>query len=369
MIKIGRYELDEQMARKYAQMLDENCARVNAHGFHRFIDQKTDDYSIVDYIENIRASLDFEPSEPLRVKASYEEQIRIVKDFYKKYFPTYSDKVDSILDGKHPDYRVSIEYGVRNKSYVGHKDLDTELQFMVGLDGPLDGTITLAHELSHAVSAHHTSTIAHTQAIRDASLPEERDRLKGDFHAYIGHIKSFDVDCLGEIESYVVEKLFVKYLLDKGIISASDYENYFSNENNSLIHDIDRVLGEHELISNLPCPITYDSLLKLVQSKASDPRFEAGVNLMRVLAEAKDEGESGKYRFRYVVGRIVSSLWYENYLSTDDRRAMLDSFAKYLAKTDQINVDDACEMLLGRDLVNSLADYVQVVEEKKATTV
>ena len=71
------------------------------------------------------------------------------------------------------------------------------------------------------------------------------------------------------------------------------------------------------------------------------------------------ERREGQYLFRYVVGRVVSDQWLKQYDNADEntKQGMLNTFQDYIDKTDTINLDDACEMLMGQNYACTVEDF------------
>lgn len=374
MIKINGINLDEKTANLYVKNLDKNCAIVDAHGFNSFINHKIDGKSIMDNLKIIQSLLEIEKLKNIKFDKSYSEQINIVKEFYKTYFPSISETIDSIIDNKNPDYNVVLQLGKSVHSSVGHSGFATKLNFVVGLDGSLEGMITLVHELSHAISAHHTETISQTKAINSKDLSnQEKNELIAKFNEFCKHKSDFDIDCIGEIESHIVENLFVQYLLDKKIISQENYDTYFLSRKISLNNNLNLIFEENEIISNLPCPITYESVLKFIQNKHNEhsSNFKNIINRLKIMSERDEKsGKHSKYMYRYVVGEIVSSVWFDKYLTNlKNKKEMLDKFISYLSNTDKLNINSASEFLINEDFMNCINDYINLNEHNNEISI
>lgn len=346
------------VTKDYAREFDEQCARVDAHGYLKFLFERNEnDISIFDLIKRIGEVSEFKPSSPDRDIELNEEIISsYVNEFYSKYFPDKAEEAKHILNKTHPyfidkDGNSHINFVVTQKgdprsSCVGHSRRNEFLDFNVYIHGAIDDIRATAHEVSHALSNHHKHKIDLIRS--DAPQKEFDDFVRMDFNK----------DCVGEIESLITEKLFNKYLLEKGIYSENDIENYNRQQNTSLLNETNLIKEERDILRFLPCPVTYESLNKLVENLYNDGREV----LMDRVGKMHDGQNSSSYMFRYVVGRVVSDQWIKKYDSLQDKDAqneMLKNFQIYLDKTGELDLNSACKELLDKDFACIVEDYVK----------
>lgn len=360
------YTYDDDFVKK----LDKSCARVQAHGFNDYLQNaRFGGISPIDRLREIRKESDgFQKHDKEKsLKFSQEEQLEIVKDFYKKLSPTLSQKVESIFDKNNPDYKVNIITDPSDKrhgkSRVGHSGNNTYLDVQIGLDGTVEGLRVAAHETSHALSAHQTKKV---------EVVKEQDEHK--LMDFIRSLGEYPRDCIGEIESHIIEYLFMEYLVDKGLISTDDFKNFETGRHNSFLHNIDLIREEYLILSNVSCPITNDSFEKFVKGMNTPliktNKFKSLMNRSKLMAERCPEyntqDDYSQYRYRYVVGEIVSSLWYENYCqsSKEEKQEMIDKFVDYLSHTDTLELNGACNQLLGLKIGETFASYVSHIQAK-----
>lgn len=367
-IKFNGYVYDDEFIKK----LDKECERVQAHGFKDYLHNAT--YGGVSIIKRIREIR--EESESFKkidkekeLKLSQDKLLQIVKDFYKTLSPTLFQKVDSILDknNPNPDYKVEIiedksdpRFG---KSRVGHSNRNTYLDVNIGLDNSVEGLRITAHELAHAMSAHHTKKV---------ELSKQKD--ENQFKDLISCLGSYGVDSIGEIESHIIEYLFMEYLVDRGIISSDDFKNFEAKRHNSLLNNLDLIREEYYILSHLSCPITADSFEHFVK-KINTPfvktdRYKSLMNRSKFMAERKKEDNTldhySQYRFRYVIGEIISSLWFEQYTQANEqqKKKMIETFENFLSKTDSANLETACHELVGLGIGQTFEEYICYLQGK-----
>ena len=344
-----------KITKQYAEEFDKKCAQINAHGFLRFLTETDDqDVSILDLIEQLGRSISVSSHKKEKEIDLTEKEIKdIIKEFYGR-FPRLKEDVEKILDNTHPNFidengnsTIHIERqkgGEVSTGSVVHSGRHEYLNLELYLNGSVNDLTTIAHELAHAVSAHHTKKI---EAVKENIPQEEFDKLT---HS------SFARDCIVEIESHIIERLFNRFLMKKGILNEEDVKAYENGELISLLNEINLIREELDIIKQLPCPITEKSLTELVDKLNRDKNFRR----IEGLKTMHDTNKNSKHMFRYVVGRVVSSVWikrYEECSTKEEKRKMLTTFENYLSKTHKLDLDSACKKLLGQDFTAAVEDY------------
>lgn len=342
---------------KYVQEFNERCANFHAPEFLRFITETDgNNVSYLDLIVQLENVIKLSPyKQEKKINLSTEEMTAIIEEFYSKYFPKKAQEVKQILNGTHPYFidtngnsTVHFEKAKpdeKRSSNVGHSGNNPYLNFNVYLKDTIEDLRTTAHELSHAISAHEMKIV---DAIKEKAPKKVFDRLTKD--------KSFSSDCICEIESHIIEKLFNKFLLSKGIMNEEDIKVYENSEKISLVSEISLIREERDILKRLTFPITQESLTALVEKLYKDKNFR----LIDRIKKMHDTSRNSEHMFRYVVGRVVADVWFKKYReckTNKERRGMLESFQKYLNKTHKLNLESACEELLGLDFTSIVEDY------------
>lgn len=348
-----------KITKQYAYELNEKCKNVKAHNYLDFLDEKYSKFKIIDLIEQIDLTPNFKnntQSTPL--KFTKETGCDIVLEFFDKYLPNKSKEVSKIFDGTHPLFldqkgksQISIDVNKNGRSCVARKNGNMFLEFFVAVDQTADGLKTLAHETAHALSSHHQQPVKNA---RNNITTKEQPTLK----------EVFERDCVGEIESYITEKLFLRFLLKKGIINKQEIENDRIGNEKSLITERNLILEEYDILKQLDCPITYESLKYLTQKLEKENN---NVLLKRIEEMHNNKDHHSSYMFRYVVGRIVSQTWIEKFeeCTNEERAQMLKNFEDYLDHTHEYKLDDACQKLLGKNFEQIAKSYVEKQNENQ----
>lgn len=355
------------ITKQYAQEFDHKCEKSEAHEFLRFI-TKTDsnNISLLDLIAQVGDLLKFKPTKPDREIDLNEQKIsNCMNEFFSLYMPQKAEQVKQILNKTHPYFVdkdggthvnfISVKQGDPHLSNVRHSGRNSFLEFSVYTHNSLEDLRTTAHELSHAISSHNCQLI---DLLRSNVPQQEIDKYTQ---------KNLEKDCIGEIESLITEKLFNRFLVKKGLYSKEDLLNYESKQEVSLINEINLIREEKDVVSNLTRPVTFKSLDKLV----NDLQKHHQTRLLDRVQKMHDDNKCSYYMFRYVVGRIVADQWMEKFDKTQDKQSqfdMLNKFQNYLDKTHELDLNGACESLIGKNFACVVEDYVaDKVNENKMT--
>lgn len=343
--------------------LNDNIQFNQTEKYFKLVDSKRySGKSIIDIISKVKQSIRPEKYHNDRAinldeKALKEHMI----NFYTEYFPERADEVKSILDGTHPlfidregnshVYFERAKKGVNQTSSVGSSGDDNYLDFYVYLHDSIDDLRTTAHELAHALSAHHQQRVINARAGK-----------KIDHHK-----KNFERDCVGEIESTIVEQLFNRYLKSEGLYTKDDLINYRRGYEHYISSIIDQIMEERDALNDIDFPLSTHDLEEYVAKLIGSKKWKE-INRLRNMII--DPGHNCSYRFRYVVGLIVADQWIKKYAKSNEleREIMLGDFEEHLMKTDILNLDDACMELLGKNFGQIAKDYIRDLQTKKEQT-
>ncbi len=345
---------------QYAKEFDRKCARVDAHGFLRFITQ-TDQYndiSILDTLADLGKLIDVKPYKERKVEYDEGQFKNLINEFFAQYFPSKAKEVSQILDGTNTYFIDEngkshinfLEDSKGKSSNVGHSNNNSYLEFNVYLNHTANDLVTTVHEISHAISGHHKRIVEY---IRGGASQEEIEKLTKNV--------GFKRDCIGEIESHIVERLFNQFLFEKGIFNEEDLKNYDNLQKRSLLYEINLIREESDILKQLSCPVTKKSLEQLTERLEK----EGQTRLLERIEKMHDDDKSSPNMFRYVVGRIVADLWMEEYLKTDEKGFKLTKFCRYLDNNEKIDLDDTCDYLLEIDTSAAIFSYFLKCEDEK----
>ncbi len=343
-----------QITQHQADIFNEKCKKIKAHGFIHFLkNTKIENSSLLYIISELGANLHVSPSTPPpKLNITIDEMKALVIEFFYTLSNKLGDEVKALFTDGNPNYNINfinVPAKDHRSSGVGHRDHNTYIDFTLYLHGGIvmDDLITLAHESSHAISSHHLHDL---ELILNNSSQKEIDEY---------HSMRFqpEHDSVGEIESHIVEELFLEFLLKKKFVTTEFIDEYHNNKLLSMLNNINTVMEESSIISKLPCPITLNSLNALLNELQKDKNHTLIKRGERMFVD----NPKCKHFFRYIIAQIVSDSWYELYLSADKKtkKEMIKTFEKYLNHTHEINIFRASEILLNNKLENTLMDYLQ----------
>lgn len=353
-----------KVTESYAKEFDKRCAVADSHGFLGFITKPmTSGETMLDLMSKVGRAVEYMPSREDRAFELDEKKISCyMNEFFSIYMPQKASEVKQILNRTHPLFtdsdggsHVTFEraqkYDPRTSS-VGHTGRQSFLSLNVYTNDTISDLRITAHELSHALSAHHQYLV---KTLR-SNLKEHED--------YKDISRKFDRDCIGEIESHITERLFNRFLVKKGLYGRDDLENYEKQQQASLLNETNLIREEQDIVRNLSCPINYESLNNLVKNlqKNGDKKLLARVETMH------NSDKKSSYMFRYVVGRIVADQWNKKFDNAPNKKAkteMLDKFQQYLDKTHELDLDGACKYLLGKNFTAIAEDYIKDKTKEK----
>ncbi len=300
-----------------------------------FIDWLKNNPELIHVLEDIReltSYVNFDKNNSIWYRKNSESTLLQIKKEMSNFFSKYYSKelikdVNSILDGTNdyfidPKTKGSQIYFDGQKSHVSHRGNDKFLSFHVGIQSCLKDYLITAHELTHAMSSQYRVFV---------------DRLRNniDFNLIFNPVS----DGLCEIESHIIERMYVKYLLDLGKIKDEDVTSYLDESMVSLRCEVRAIIDENGKLS------------KDIYGQKGD------------YGEKKD----GAYFFRYIVGRVVADQWIKKYSAASkvNKKVMIRNYENYLKKTHEISFDDACQFLLGKDFIHVAQDFVKDLKNEQ----
>lgn len=335
---------------QFAQEFDDKCRKWNSHGFLRYATEP-DFYgcSLIDLIAQVEDQLKPTKVNPERkINLTENELTTHIINFFSTYMPKKAEEVKQICNKTHPlfidaDGKSHISFhkvgtSDHRSSSVGHPGENSFLSFDVFLHGDIDDLRVAAHEMSHALSSRNQ------HIVKDIRMGKKIN-MKVDW----------DFDGATEIESLITEKLFNRYLVKSGLYSKEDVNNYENAEINSLITEICLIRQETDVLKNLPCPVTQESLNALVKNLEK----EHNTRLLHRIEAMHDDHKSSPYMFRYIVGRIISDQWAKRFDGSDKetQETMLDNFQDYLTNAHGMTYDQTCDKLLGNSFQEVAENY------------
>lgn len=376
-IKLGNKVFDENELRAMVKELNSNCAFVNAHGYNKFLNKtKINGVGLIDLLKELRIQTSHKDykEQTRSLGLTQKQQFKIVIDFFNSLDKDMGKFVKSILHEKNENYKLHIT--TEGGSHAGHHGENEYIDIFVELKDTVDNLHQLPHELAHAMSGHHTQVLEYIKKLKEAEKtndPQQIELAKNNLNKFTSSLGRYDKDCVGEIESHIVERLFYKYLLDNKIISKDDYKNYRYGAMNSFDSNLKQILEENKILNHLPCPITFEAALDYAQILQQAKSFELLGRMHTMSKPGRFQGSGqikSEYAMRYVVAEMVASQWYDLYKASneEEKQKMIKHFKKYLTKTGEFNVEDATKFLLNKSFAETIDGFFEKLAETQTAT-
>ena len=278
--------------------------------------------SVLPFIKKLVTTLDIEELKFNKLDLSVGKMQTYVLDFLYDLDPELEEKVANVLE----DLKGTLLYVGKptekgGENFVGLRKTkkNTVVDIQIHPRNDSTGILVVGHEYGHLLS----------QRIQQHCQQK--------------------TDCLGEIESLFIERLFADWLLKKGFISKEERKKFDTKWKNNLLGNARGIYEEWVILSNLKQPTFGDDLRSFEQRLISDGKLSL-LDLLKkrmVVMIKDDDGQQkhGEYMFRYVVGEIVAEALYQEYKKEPD--LTLARFKEFLAhnaeyeffKKKQVNKD------------------------------
>lgn len=178
--------------------------------------------------------------------------------------------------------------------------------------------------------------------------------------------KEQKTDCIKEIESLFIEKIFCDWLVEKGIVQQSQKECLQQECKNNLCEELDYVLRDVDILSRLDGDFSVESFKRLQKGLENDKNKDILLTRLVYMADTKHDSRlSGGYQFRYVVGEIVASALYEDY--KENPKEVLQRYEEFLSKNADLALKDSAKMLLGDNYEQKVTNVVDEIKNSQKT--
>ncbi len=305
----------------FAQKLDELCFQRKAHDFYHSIQPFMHAINGI-YNRNIHTTT-FEPEE---VYLSFKDMERLALAFYKDFDNELYYKLKEVLNDPYTIYETykpkPQDKNNPNKNSCGIRFGHPHIELTP--ENNVCGLLAPAHEFSHALSQ------------RIQKFMKQR------------------TDCLGEIESKFIEKVYLDFLLEHDIISQEDYKNCQNITRRDLALNCELLIQENDILSQITPPITKDKLDKFLEDNKNNPNINKLKERLDEMTFGDTENMYGEYIFRYVVGEAVAAALYEDYKK--EPAEIKQKFKEFLRTNAEISTEEALQILLGENAMAKIND-------------
>ena len=372
-IEFENYKFDQTFLNKF----NLETERANSFSFTEFSNKKIfNGFSIIDSLLNLEKQVEHKRvPKNINKRITLKTGINLVLEFYERL--DLKTNVEDIILNKNDMFNTKIDRTITQSS-VGHHDENPKIDFNVGYDGSLESISTIAHESAHAICGHYTELAKllkeQNEIIAKFGNPSnELDNFKkSKFNIFMIKQNTLNHDCIGEIETHIIEKLFMKFLFEKNTITEDDQEIFLQNLNNSFRLNLRLIFEENTIYSeilkikksnnNKDDNLTETEFEELYKSLSQKHHFNDLMHKLKFIAE-RTSNDFSRYRFRYVVAEVVSTVWinkYEN-ATKQEKAEMLLKLKEYILKSHMFDINTVIPHLIENATLESVInDFVQI---------
>jgi len=356
--------------------------QYNSLNFNLFINQKIyKQHSIVDVLYYLQDCVKSSKIKKLNKRLTNSLNINLALDFFEKL--DLKHLVEPIIYGLHPMFETIIDKN--SFSSVGHKSNCNKMYFKVGDTGTINGLINLVHECSHAINgfcANSQQLLMQENNVKNI-YGENSNEYKAESKNYDNFLKdqsSFAKDCCKEIESSIIELLMLDFLEKRNTISPEDKNLYLNIRNYSLGNHIQLMITEDIIYStiieikrqnnstnNNMSQYEFNELKLRLQSKQHynivlDKVYDIALNV-----EKRNHQKNSRYRFRYIVGEIFSTVWFDKYTKSNnkEKQQMINNYKSFLFNNHNHDLKTSLSLLLpDYNFETLIKDFKSIITSK-----
>ncbi len=353
------------------RLLNSCFYRTHAHLINSFLQSNaTTELTFIECLMHILKVSDYQPyNSYIKTNLTEGEQMQEVINFFHSLSPELGVQVEEIFSRNQTSYDIKLVSDPNNKffglNFITESKKKEKLQFNVSFINDISSMLNLAHEISHAVS---NRTITSYELLKN--LRKDQEEYEEEYEAFHTINMQTSVDCVVEIESHITELLFLYYMIKNNIITKEQSKNFINERNNSFKNNLIEIITEYEAFELLGYPVTHTSFSKFaVWSEKNNPYLLKKIKT-KIQLEEKDPKNTNcaKYKFRYVVAEMVSTVWYKKFIASTnaEKRKMIKDFISFLQNNAITDIRTAISDLLDMSLEELGRKFYEIkVKESK----
>ena len=299
--------------------------------------------------------------------------------FYKKMFGISEGvNVAKIMLEIHKQYNIPV-YTENGNSGVGVNPTKRIIEGEIHSTPTIQGFEIMAHETGHARSGKNLKHISLLNKISTASTAQEKEHAQRELDGFLREKSQCEYDCIGEIDTITIEKLFLWFLENNAIcknilnnckFDMNLYKQEYEREHENIIYNhIDHIVktknlfDKYGITQSFKSETEFQTFLSNLPNQTIRNEFIADMEKILEKPNAAEAGKGAKYRFRYIIGEAVSKYWFDkftNCTSKEERKEMLNEFTKFWKGSDILNAHQACIMLCdGKSIKDIVVSYLE----------
>jgi len=361
---------------------NEETRRLDSLNYNIFLNEKFyKNQSIADVLYKLQYLIPYKPAKKINKGITIDNSINLVLEFYEQL--GLRENLEPILTNKHPMFNTIIDKSSED-SYVSHSTIDPKITFSIGNLGTFYGAINMAHESSHAICGYYTEFAKlvdeQNKALIHGLISKEYNLAWDNIEKCIRDVAQPKKDCISEINTYIIENLFLEFAEKKNLISPEDKISYKNLKSNSIRRDIEVIIEEEliyrniryikEKLNNTNNSLFENEYLQLKEELSKHNSKEwitKRLNFISKRQSINKQNTNCKFRFRYVVAEIFSTVWMDNYLKSNkkEKQKMIDNFKTFLLNNLDYDIDSMTELLLPNETYETIINkFVELVNSK-----
>ena len=361
---------------------NDETRRLDSLNYNLFLNEKFyKNQSIADVLYKLQHLIPYKPSKKINKGITIDNSVNLVLEFYEQL--GLRKNLEPILTNKHPMFNTIIDKSFED-SYVSHSTIDPKITFSVGCLGTFYGAINMAHESSHAICGYYTEFAKlvdeQNKALTHGLISKEYNLAWDNIEKCIRDVAQPKKDCISEINTYIIENLFLEFAEKKNLISPEDKISYKNLKSNSIRRDIEVIIEEEliyrniryikEKLNNTNNSLFENEYLQLKEELSKHNSKEwitKRLNFISKRQSINKQNTNCKFRFRYVVAEIFSTVWMNNYLKSNkkEKQKMIDNFKTFLLNNLDYDIDSTTELLLPNETYETIINkFVELVNSK-----
>lgn len=334
-----------------AKKLEEVCIRRNAYDFYNNL--HTNFPQLLPVLDEAIKGFRTERLDFAKIDWDLGRMQTFILEFYQNFDEELAEKVWSVLEDETTVLRVGKPSEKGGVNAVGVVVEEGEIRNTHGKISTKPDRLK-KKEPHIRVELHPTNDVLGFVAVAHefAHIMEERVQKK----------LPQKTDCLGEISSMFMERVFIQFLLNSGKIDKKQYENFLKKREENFVSNVRTLLEEDEILRQLHTPFSADEIENLY--KKYDGTQHGEILRKRVDTMIDDNQHVyGEHCYRYIVGEVVSNIMFDDYQKNPV--ATLDRFKNFLETNAEIDEKQAFSLLLGENYAQRMQNALQDGKKKE----
>ncbi|MBO5954399.1 MAG: hypothetical protein J6Q13_00340 [Clostridia bacterium] len=299
-----------------------------------------------------------------------DEKKEMVSYFYGKAFGVLEGiNVFAMMHGLRKKYDVKV-IARNGKSGVEVNEHNKTIQGKIHTTPTIQGFETIAHEIGHVLTGRNNKKIALLNKTANAKTQQECEFFEREYEGLCREKCNCKYDCIGEIETISIEKLFLMFLSEdekcRKVLKSHDFniDEYLTeyekeHENNAYdnmqkIVETKQLLDKYNITDYFRNEKEFETFLSQLPSDSAREEFKRDMEQI-----TKD---NAKYYFRYVTGEAISKYWFDKFKVADkkERKELRDKFTEFWHGTDKLDIEQASALLCdGKTLEEVVSTYFE----------